>query len=154
MKKSFYLAAGMAFIILLMGTGIPSFSTAAHDMHLHAHGGTGAGNNPLIEEMMILDDVFRRVVSAVSLGQGEKVNEALESMHGTMEKTHRGVHEGAVKIPKNPEREKEFVDLDKAFHEDLERLADAGRKNDQDTMLLLTKKLLDGCVNCHRTFRK
>jgi len=144
----------IAVLSVMALPGVPSLSTAARDMPSHPHGGPGAGGNPLIEEMLILDDVFRRVVSAVSLGQGEKVHAAVESLHGTMEKTHKGVHEGTVKIPKNSQREKEFVELDKAFHEDLERLADAGRKNDQNAMLLLTKKLLDGCVNCHSTFRK
>ncbi|MBS1234600.1 MAG: hypothetical protein H6R43_316, partial [Nitrospirae bacterium] len=59
---------------------VPSLSTAARDMPSHSHGGPDAGGNPLIEEMLILDDVFRRVVSAVSLGQGEKVHAALESL--------------------------------------------------------------------------
>jgi hypothetical protein len=133
---------------------VPSVSTAGHDIHSHSHGETLSGENPLIEEMMILDDVFRKVVSAVALGEGEKVHEALESMHGTMEKTHKGVHEGIVKLPKNAHREKEFIKRDKAFHAQLERLAEAGQKNDQAKMLSLTKILLDGCVNCHRDFRQ
>lgn len=138
-------------------TLLPSLSTAGNDLHSHSSrhaGATDTGSNPLVEEMIILDDVFQKVVSAVALGDGERVYEALESMHGTMDKTHKGVHEGTVKLPKNAHREKEFMERDKAFHANLERLAEAGQKNDQAKMLSLTKILLDGCVNCHRDFRK
>ena len=116
------------------------------------HGGTGT--NPLIEEMVILDNVFRKVVSAVALGDGALVHKALESMHGAMEKTHEGVHAGTVTLPKNNDRMKEFVKLDVKFHEKLEALAQAGERNDQKKMLSLTKQLLDRCVECHRTFRQ
>jgi cytochrome c556 len=112
------------------------------------------GPNPLIEEMMTLDRVFRDVVSAVSLRDNEGVHKALESMHGTMEKTHEGVHTGSVVIPKNAKRIKEFVQMDRDFHEKLESLAGAAHRNDQKKMLLLTKQLLDGCVQCHEMFRK
>jgi cytochrome c556 len=123
----------------------------------HAHDASTApaspSDNPLIEEMVKLDAVFREVVSGVSLGDGKRVHQALEAMHGTMEKTHEGMHHGTVKIPKNSGRVKEFVDLDKKFHAKLDTLATAAHKNDQQAMLKLTKELLDGCVQCHRTFR-
>ncbi len=106
-----------------------------------------------MEEMAKLDAAFREVVSGVSLGDGARVHQALETMHGTMEKTHAGIHHGTVKVPKNPARVKEFVELDKKFHAGLETLATAAHMNDQQAMLKLTKELLDGCVQCHRTFR-
>ncbi len=110
--------------------------------------------NPLLEEMIKLDSVFREVVSGVSLGDGARVYNALEIMHGTMEKTHEGIHHGTVKVPKNAARMKEFMDLDTKFHARLESLSAAAHQNDQQAMLKLTKVLLDGCVQCHRTFRK
>jgi len=113
----------------------------------HEHGGA------LIEEMMTLNNVFRDVVTGVALGDGASVHKALEAMHGTMEKTHAGVHEGTVKLRKNAGRLKEFVDLDQAFHAKLETLARAAHRNDQAEMLSLTKELLDRCVGCHRDFR-
>src|SRR5690242_17123795 len=69
----------------------------------------GAGTNPLIEEMVVLDSVFRKVVSAVVLGEGEKVRKAIHSMEGAMEKTHEGIHSGKVTLPRNNDRMKEFV---------------------------------------------
>ena len=75
---------------------LSAFGGSAHDekhhaaehkqheaQHKHEHGG-----NPLIEEMVKLDAVFRDVVSAVAMSEGHRVHEALETMHGTMEKTH------------------------------------------------------------------
>jgi cytochrome c556 len=135
---------------------MPVFLYAGQDAHRHLHDEKQIpqGKNQLMEEMVILDGVFREVVSAVSLGDGERVHTALESMHGTMEKTHEGLHSGSVKIPRNSDRLNDFVQMDKEFHGDLEALAHAAHANDQQAMLALTKKLLDGCVNCHRTFRK
>ena len=155
MRKTYYAEVGIIFLTITILGGMSSILAAEKDMHSSHHAGTAASHeNPLVEEMMILDDVFKEVVSAVALADGERVHEALKSMHGTMEKTHKGVHEGKIRIPKNAQREKEFVAMDKAFHDDLKRLAEAGSKNDQGKMLLLTKKLLDGCVNCHSTFRE
>jgi cytochrome c556 len=144
------------FLIALSFAALPALLAAGQNVNSHSHHdkSSHSGANPLIEEMIILDNVFREVVSAVSLGDGERVHKALHHMHGTMEKTHEGVHAGTVKIPKNAQRIDEFVKMDKEFHGNLEALAHAAHKNDQKEMLSLTKKLLDGCVNCHQTFRK
>jgi hypothetical protein len=147
-------ARSLTLIVILFLFG--GYPVVAQENHTH-HTGSGAhstGTNPLIEEMVTLDGVFRDVVSAVVLGQGAQVHKALESMHGTMEKTHEGVHAGTVTLPKNSERMTEFVKMDKQFHEKLEALAHAGQHNDQEEMLSLTKQLLDRCVQCHQLFRK
>ncbi|MBI5142179.1 MAG: cytochrome c [Nitrospirae bacterium] len=141
---SFMLIAGAALMMF------PVCAFAADDAHKSGHPGV----NPLIEEMVILDGVFRDVVSGVALADGEKVHNALKSMHGTMEKTHEGVHEGKVTIPKNADRVREFVKMDKRFHRDLEALAHAAHGNDIKAMEKLTGKLLHGCIACHETFRK
>jgi len=146
MKKA---VSNLLFVTALAFLWYPSPAPSAQVDHSRQK-----GTNPLIEEMITLDRVFRDVVSAVSLRDNEGVHKALESMHGTMEKTHEGVHSGSVVIPKNANRVKEFVQMDRAFHEKLEALADAAHHNDQKNMLLLTKQLLDGCVNCHTMFRK
>ena len=116
---------------------------------MHDHGG-----NPLIEEMVALDAVFRDVVSGVAMSDGHRVHTALEKMHGAMEKTHEGVKHGSVKLKKNANRMSEFVEQDKQFHGKLEDLAKAAHKNDGSAMLSLTKDLLDRCVKCHRDFRQ
>ena len=152
MKRS-VIKSAIAVIVSCILT--PVFLFAGQDAYRHLNDEKQApqGKNPLMEEMVILDSAFREVVSAISLGDGARVNTALESMHGTMEKTHEGLHSGAVKIPRNSDRVNDFVQMDKDFHRDLEALAQAARDNDQPAMLTMTKKLLDGCVNCHKTFR-
>ena len=120
----------------------------AMSQSMHEHGG-----NPLIEEMVALDAVFRDVVSGVAMSDGHRVHEALEKMHGAMEKTHEGVKHGSVTLKKNANRLSDFVEQDKQFHGKLEDLAKAAHKNDGNAMVSLTKDLLDRCVKCHRDFR-
>lgn len=147
----------VVLLLLVVVSGVPVVVSAQDNHRPSSHGQpvpAAVAANPLLEEMAALDRVFREVFSAVALGDGERVHKALHSLHGKMEKTGEGVHSGAVKIPKNADRVVEFVKMDKEFHASLEELAMAAYKNDQKEMLSLTKKALDGCVACHRTFRK
>ena len=140
-------------VLMLLIAGVPAVS-AMHDHGKMKIAPAASGPNPLIEEMVTLDEVFREVVSAVALGDGRRVHQALESMHGAMEKTHEGVHAGTVRTPKNADKIGEFVRMDKEFHDKLESLAQAAHKNDLKNMVLLTQQLLDECVRCHSMFRK
>ncbi len=142
------LVAGAAALILTFSVYAAEQKHEHTAPHLHEQAG-----NPLIEEMVKLDEVFRDVVSGVAAGDGRRVHEALEQMHGAMEKTHEGVPHGTVTLRKNATRMNEFVAQDKQFHTKLEDLARAAEKNDWNVMLGLTKDLLDRCVKCHKDFR-
>lgn len=144
------LAMGLATTVFL---ALAAFAGSDHDEKHHADGHKHGGN-PLIEEMVALDAVFRDIVSGVAMSDGQRVYGALEKMHGTMEKTHAGVKHGTVTLKKNADRMTEFVEQDKQFHGKLEDLAKAAHKNEGSAMLTLTKELLDRCVKCHRDFRK
>lgn len=111
-------------------------------------------SNPLIEEMRSLDNSFREIVSAVANAEGERVIRSIESLHGLREKTHQAIKSGIIRLPRNQHRLKEFLKLDMKFHTELDLLLKAARKNNQRRMLIMTKKLLDGCVNCHRVFKR
>jgi hypothetical protein len=156
-KKIVLTAFGM---LLLIVCSMPSYGERDHaddqrvEKKRDAHEEHNHGTNPLLEEMVMLDGVFRDVVSAVAMNDGKRVHAALERMHGAMEKTHAGVHHGTVKLRKNAHRLNEFVERDKEFHKKLERLAHAAQDNDQTAMVALTKQLLDDCIACHRDFRK
>lgn len=150
-----YLLLSAALFLIAIAAGAED-EHRKEQKHMHDHAAPAAAaeaGNPLLEEMHILDNVFRDVVSAVSLGDGERAHHALHSMHGTMEKTHEGVRHGTVKLTKNADQLETFVTMDKEFHGELEKLAVAAKKNDQRTMLTVTKGLLDRCVKCHRMFR-
>lgn len=127
--------------------------SADHSHHKVSQQAETSSPNALVEEMRALDGVFREIVSAVALGDGHKVHQALETMHGKMEKTQEALHTGHVKLRKNASKAAEFERMDKEFHANLEKLAGAAHKNDGPNMTLLTKKLLDGCVSCHKQFR-
>ncbi len=141
--------------VIFMITFLPALLTAGHHHPHHNHNEPAHHNtNPLIEEMHRLNGVFTKIVSAVALSDAEAVHTAIESMHGTMEKTHEGIHAETVKLPKNAHRIKEFIKMDKEFHAGLEELAKAAEKKDQKKMQSLTKQLFDGCINCHQIFRE
>ena len=112
--------------------------------------------NPLIEEMRLLDGVYASIVGAVALNNPNDVLEAIARFEksGAMEKTVSAVSTGAIKTPKNSGKLSDFTRFDKEFHSNLESLAKAARAKDQPKMLSFTKKLLDNCVKCHRTYRK
>lgn len=151
--RKFVLAALILAVTLLPAALYAGHHPNGEEADSHSSGKVTHSENPLIDEMIKLDGVFREVVSGVAMGDGPRVYEALEAMHGTMEKTHEGVNSGKVTIKKNADRLKEFVKMDKDFHETLETLAHAAHDGDHDRMLNITKTLLDGCVECHRSFR-
>ncbi len=110
--------------------------------------------NILVEEMITHDIAFGKIVSAVALGDSDKVHKAILSMHGTMDKTLEGVRTKKVILPKNPARIPEFIDMDLKFRAKLEALDRAARHNNQREMQRITNMLLAACVKCHQTFRK
>ncbi len=148
-------AHGAALLLtLLLAAGFPAFTNAAHAADASPASSPPSSAGPLLEEMQTLDKAFRNIVSAVAVGDSANVRAAVASMHGAMEKTHEGIHSGAVVLPRNAGRIKEFVRKDRKFHEKLEALDRAAGLNHQQEMLRITKLLLDGCVQCHSTFRK
>lgn len=130
---------------IFMSLILMAVSVSAEDRHT---------SNPLIEEMRSLDNSIREIVSAVATAEGERVIRSIESLHGLREKTHQAIQSGIIRLPRNQHRIKEFLKLDMKFHAELDLLLKAARKNNQRKMLVLTKRLLDGCVNCHRVFKK
>lgn len=150
MKKSIFLKAAVVSALFI---SVTPFAASSADHSQHKTSKSPASSGALVEEMKALDTVFREVVSAVALGDGHRVHQALESMHGRMEKTQKALHAGEVKLRKNAAKAAEFEKMDKAFHADLESLATAAHKGDQKNMTAVTKKLLDACVSCHDRFR-
>ncbi|MFN3395862.1 MAG: hypothetical protein ACK4Z9_03590 [Thermodesulfovibrionales bacterium] len=130
---------------IFMSLILMTVSVSAEDRHT---------SNPLIEEMRSLDTSIREIVSAVATAEGERVIRSIETLHGLREKTHQAIKSGIVRLPRNQHRIKEFLKLDMKFHAELDLLLKAARKNNQRKMLILTNKLLEGCVNCHRVFKR
>ena len=122
------------FSAILLLAAIPTPAFSQHPTHAphSAHATTvQSGANPLIEEMLTLDRAYRDIVSAVALGDTDAVHKALETMHGTMEKTHEGIHAGTVTLHKNADHITEFKTMDIAFHAKLEALSRAAHHKNQ-----------------------
>ncbi len=109
--------------------------------------------NPLVSEMATLDNVMRETVSAIAEADGARVAEAVDAIRGPMQRTQQAIRAGNVTLPKGG-RLDDFQRSYDAFHAQLETLARAGKQNNVEAMLIVTKQLLEGCVNCHRTYRK
>ena len=146
--------AVVLFAALFLFAGWPALTRAGHAEEAKLPPAKTAALNPLIEEMLTLDGVFRDIVSAVALSDSRKVQSAMAPMHGVMEKTHEGIEAGSVTLPKNAARISEFVGRDRKFHEMLEALDRAAGHNHHKEQLRITKQLLDQCVQCHRLFGK
>jgi cytochrome c556 len=143
MKRSFRLIVFTALLLCLAGGLVQSFAGQMND-----------SQNPLRDGMIALDSGYRDVVSAVALGEGEKVQKAARAMHDARGRIAEGLRAGTVVLPKNAQRDKEYLDLDRRFHDKLEALDRAARHNNQREMQRITHMLLIGCVKCHQTFRK
>lgn len=153
--KNLIKLAGLVIVALYLMTS--SAGSAEHNHANHEHhekAATKASVNPLVEEMRVLDAAFREIVSGVVVGDGPRVLSAIETLHGSMEKTQHALHAGKVKLPRNPQKIKEFENFDKEFHGELEALAKAAERDDGKMMASFTKRLLDGCLRCHGEFRK
>ncbi|MBI5562538.1 MAG: cytochrome c [Deltaproteobacteria bacterium] len=115
-----------------------------------------ADDNLLLSEMMLVNKAYRDIVSGVAIESSPDVIKAIEGLHGSkaVEAAHDALKAGKIKTPKNPGKMKEFERMDKEFHKNLDSLLDAAKANKQPQMRSLTKKLLDGCIKCHQTFRR
>lgn len=110
--------------------------------------------NALVEEMLAHDSAFGKIVSAVALGDSDKVHKSMMSMHSSLDKTREGVRSGDIPLPKNASRISDFIDLDLKFRAKLEALDRAARHHNQREMQRIVSLLLSDCVKCHRTFRR
>lgn len=146
--------AGLAIVALTLMTPGADSAEHNHANRKHSEKKATASANPLVEEMRALDAAFREIASGVAVGDGHRVLSAIETLHGSMEKTQHALHAGEIKLPRNPQKVKEFENLDREFHGELEALAKAAERDDGKMMASLTKRLLDGCVRCHGEFRK
>jgi len=142
------------FLILALLAWLPAWGAAPEEHQHHVQGSQSVSANPLINEMTTLNTAYRDIVSAVALDDNAGVRKSIETMHGSMERSHAGMNSGTVTLPKNAARIKEFIERDRKFHDRLEALDRAARHDNKRELLRITKQLLDGCVQCHQTFRK
>lgn len=103
--------------------------------------------------MRLLDKAFKNLIDSFILNNPDAIEEPFHEVHKAKANTEKALEKGELRLPKNSDKIKQFIQMDERFHKKLERLLDASRKKDMKTVQDVTHKLLNGCVECHRKFR-
>jgi cytochrome c556 len=114
---------------------------------------TAPAESPVKAEMRLLDKAFKNLLDSLILNTPEAIEEPFHEVHKAKMNTEKALEKGEIKLPKNNDKIKQFVHMDKDFHKKLENLIEASRKKDMKTVQETTHKLLNGCVQCHSKFR-
>lgn len=135
---------------------LPVFFVAAFSVIGTATGVEQQESRNLIrEEMIALDSAFKVAMDAVVLNQPGRILPAFQETNALRVEVERAVKGGAkIELPRNQKRFREFVRMDNKFHQDLELLFKAAKKNNMGLVQRQTHRLLDACVRCHRIFRQ
>lgn len=104
-------------------------------------------------EMRLLDKAFKNLIDSLILNNPKAIEEPFHEVHMAKANTEKALEKGEIKLPKNNDKMKQFVELDEQFHGKLEALIEASRKGDMKAVQDVTHKLLNGCVLCHNKFR-
>lgn len=112
-----------------------------------------ATDSPVKVEMRLLDKAFKNLIDSLILNNPKAIEEPFHEVHMAKANTEAALKKGEVKLPKNNDKIKQFVQMDEQFHGKLEALIEASRKGDMKGVQDVTHKLLNGCVQCHNKFR-
>ncbi len=114
---------------------------------------TATPESPVKVEMRLLDSAFRNLISSLILNNPKGIEASFHEVHKAKLITEKAIEKGEIKLPKNGDKMKEFIEMDEQFHKELEGLLAASGKGDMKKVQDATHRLLDGCVQCHQRFR-
>lgn len=140
--------ARLAFVVLLFG--------CKEDHHERAPIADASTSSlgPVKNEMHLLTAALQTAVASIGAGDVLAVEQELRRVDEAKEATESAIHEGRYRPPKNGDKLDRFRELDEAFHGDLERLADASRRNDVPATASALGVVLQRCDGCHGEFRQ
>lgn len=118
------------------------------------HAEEAKADSPVKAEMRLLDKAFKDLIDSLVLNTPEAIEEPFHEVHMAKANTEKALEKGEIKLPKNNDKMKQFIDMDEQFHKKLEHLLEAARKKDMKAVQEVAHKLLNGCVQCHNKFRK
>lgn len=110
-------------------------------------------DNPIKAEMRLLNNAFNNLINSLILNNPKAVEEPFHEVHRAKANTEKALERGDVRLPKNNDKIKQFIKMDKEFHENMEILIEASQKGNTEKMQEITHKLLNGCIGCHNKFR-
>lgn len=117
------------------------------------HAEEGKSESPVKAEMKLLDKAFKNLIDSLVLNTPDAIEEPFHEVHMAKANTENALEKGEIKLSKNGDKMKQFIEMDEQFHKKLEHLLEASRKKDMKAVQEVTHKLLNGCVKCHNKFR-
>lgn len=114
---------------------------------------TAPADNLVKAEMRLLDKAFKNLIDSLVLNTPDAIEEPFHEVHLAKANTEKALEKGEIKLPKNNDKMKQFIEMDEKFHKKVEHLLEASRKKDMKAVQELTHKLLNGCIQCHNKFR-
>ena len=104
----------------------------------------------LVEEMRLIDEGLKELLSAISVGEWETVEETAGKIQHSFilrqRLTDEQRHELQEKLPAG------FLRMDVRFHEAAGKLVQTAHDRDAELASFYYSRLVDGCVDCHATF--
>ncbi len=109
-------------------------------------------DNAVRTEMVQLECVLQRVVTAIGRDNLAAVGPLIETVDRAKQATERALETGSYKLAQGDLTA--FRAMDEAFHHALVGLVEASAKNDHAATAAALGTVLAQCQTCHATFRK
>lgn len=109
--------------------------------------------SPLKAEMRLLNSAYVNLITSLIFNNPGAIAEPFHEVHKAKAVTEEALHKGKLKLPKNNDKVKKFIEMDEQFHKDTEELLTAARRGNMKWVEGVANKLLDGCIQCHKMFR-
>jgi Cytochrome C' len=125
----------------------------AAPVHEATPGDGSPAPNPVQAEMQLLSAAMISAVTSIGQGDVRPIRHALHQVHRARANTEAAIHDGSYKPPQHADNMSRFMELDEAFHTQLERLAAASAANDVPNAAEALGAALQACNGCHSEFR-
>lgn len=109
--------------------------------------------SPLKAEMRLLNSAYINLITSLIFNNPGAIAEPFHEVLKAKAVTEEALQKGKLKLPKNNDKIKKFIEMDEQFHKDTEELLAAARRGNMKWVEGVTNKLLDGCIQCHKMFR-
>ncbi len=143
MKRAFL---GLALVLAITGTAISAEAPADQ--------AAKTATNPLKEEMWRLSAAFKGLINSLVLGTPSDVARPFEEVLKSRDAANAALKKGVIWLPKNNNRQAEFMRMDEELHREIKDLIRLSQKGDSRGELAFTHRLLNGCVRCHDVFKR
>lgn len=127
----------------------------------HAHGTSedeppplAAGENAVQAEMRLLSAALANAARTFAEPDLTPIAAELHAVHAARARTAAAIESGAYRPPAGAGRIERFLELDAAFHAELEGLVEASLANDRPRAGAALGRVVTACEGCHAEFRR